>query len=132
MQFPTLLPRFLEAGVLESFKSAALGETIRACAEQFRGKGTLNLAEVLPHEEDDPALFRLLSRLSCKEEFTEEQACTALDDSVRRLRKRALKERLDALHARIREADQSRQADLMRQLSLEMQRLLDEKKALLC
>jgi DNA primase len=132
MQFPSLLPRFIEAGVLESFKSAALGETIRACVEQFRDKGSLNLSEVLPHEADDPALFRLLSRLSCKEEFTEEQASTALDDSVRRLRTRALKERLDALHARIREADQSRQDDLMRQLSREMQRLLDEKKALLC
>ena len=132
IQFPSLLPRFTEAGVLGSFKSASLGETIRELAEHYRDGETLNLSEVLPEEPSDPRLFRLLTRLSCREEFTEEQAVTALDDSVRRLKKRALKERMDGLNKRIQEADQSQQADLRTQLSLEMQRLLEEKKALLC
>jgi hypothetical protein len=79
----------------------------------------------------DPRLFSLLTRLSCREEFTEDQAVTALDDSVRRLKKRALKERMDGLNKQIQEADRGQQADLRTQLSLEMQRLLEEKKALL-
>ncbi len=132
IQFPSLLPRFTEAGVLGSFKSASLGETIRVLAELYKDGDTLNLSEVLPEEPSDPRLFRLLTRLSCREEFTEEQAVTALDDSVRRLKKRALKERMDGLNKRIQEADQSQQRDLKTQLSLEMQRLLKEKKALLC
>lgn len=132
IQFPSLLPGFTEAGVLGSFKSASLGETIRGLAELYRDGETLNLSEVLPEEPSDPRLFRLLTRLSCREEFTEEQAVTALDDSVRRLKKRALKERMDGLNKRIQEADQSQQRDLKTQLSLEMQRLLKEKKALLC
>lgn len=132
IQFPSLLPRFTEAGVLGSFRSASLGDTIRELAEHYREGETLNLSEVLPEEPSDPGLFRLLTRLSCREEFTEEQAVRALDDSVRRLKKRALKERMDGLNKRIKEADQSQQADLRQQLSLEMQRLLQEKKALLC
>ncbi len=132
MQFPSLLPRFAEAGVLGSFRSASLGDTIRTFAEHYRDGETLNLSEVLPEEPSDPSLFRLLTSLSCREEFTEKQAVTALDDSVRRLKKRALKERMDGLNKRIQEADQSQQADLRTQLSLEMQRLLEEKKALLC
>jgi DNA primase len=132
LQFPSLLPRFTEAGVLGSFKSASLGNAIRGLAERYTDGETLNLSEVLPEEPSDPGLFRLLTRLSCREEFTEEQAVTALDDSVRRLRQRALKERMDGLNKRIQEADQSQQADLRTQLSVEMQRLLEEKKALLC
>ena len=132
IQFPSLLPRFTEEGVLGSFRSASLGDTIRELAEHYREGETLNLSEVLPEEPSDPGLFRLLTRLSCREEFTEEQAVRALDDSVRRLKKRALKERMDGLNKRIKEADQSQQADLRQQLSLEMQRLLQEKKALLC
>lgn len=132
IQFPSLLPEFTEAGVLGSFRSASLGDTIRELAEHYRDGEPLNLSEVLPEELSDPGLFRLLTRLSCREEFTEEQAVTALDDSVRRLKKRALKERMDGLNKRIQEADQSQQADLRTQLSLEMQRLLQEKKALLC
>ena len=115
-----------------TFKSASLGETIRGLTELYRDGETLNLSEVLPEEPSDPRLFRLLTRLSCREEFTEEQAVTALDDSVRRLKKRALKERMDGLNKRIQEADQNQQRDLKTQLSLEMQRLLKEKKALLC
>jgi DNA primase len=132
MQFPSLIPRFTEAEVLGSFKSVSLRETLHGFAEHYQARETLNLSEVLPEEEKDPRLFRLLSSLSCREEFTEEQAATALDDSIRRLRKRALKERLEGLNQRIREADQSRQPDLMAKLALEMQRLLEEKKALLC
>jgi len=132
IQFPSLLPRFTEAGVLGSFKSASLGETIRELAERYKDGETLNLSEILPEEPNDPRLFHLLTRLSCREEFTEEQAVTALDDSVRRLKKRALKERMDGLNKRIRDADLSEQRDLRTQLSLEMQRLLEEKKALLC
>lgn len=132
MQFPSLLPRFIDAEVLGSFKSAALADMIQAFATHYRNRGSLNLSEVLPEEADDPGLFHLLSSLSCREEFTEDQAVTALEDSIRRLRKRALKERLDALHERIRQADRHRQTELITQLSHEMQRLLDEKKALLC
>ena len=132
MQFPYLLPKFKEAEVLGSFKSASLGAAIQAFAEQYSVSGKLDLSEALPEEPKDTRLFRLLASLSCKEEFTEEQAVTALDDSVRRVKKRSLKERLDGLNKRIREADQSRQTDLRSQLSLEMQRLLEEKKALLC
>lgn len=132
IQFPSLLPRFIEAGVLGSFRSASLGDTIRELAEHYRDGETLNLSEILPEEPSDPGLFRLLTRLSCREEFTEEQAVRALDDSVRRLKKRALKERMDGLNKKIQEADQSQHADLRTQLSLEMQRLLQEKKALLC
>ena len=132
IQFPSLLPRFTEAGVLGTFKSASLAETIRELAGHYREGETLNLSEVLPEERSDPRLFRLLTRLSCRQEFTEEEAVTALDDSVRRLKKRALRERMDGLNKRIQEADQSRQGDLRTQLSLEMQRLLEEKKALLC
>jgi len=132
IQFPSLLPRFTEAGVLGAFKSTSLGDTIRELAEHYTEGETLNLSEVLPEEPSDPRLFSLLTRLSCREEFTEEQAVTALDDSVRRLKKRTLKERMDSLNKRIQEADQSREADLRTQLSLEMQRLLKEKKALLC
>jgi len=39
---------------------------------------------------------------------------------------------MDGLNKKIQEADQSQHADLRTQLSLEMQRLLQEKKALLC
>jgi len=39
---------------------------------------------------------------------------------------------MDGLNKRIRDADLSEQRDLRTQLSLEMQRLLEEKKALLC
>ena len=132
MQFPSLLPRFAEAEALGSFKIAPLRDAIRTFTDQYRAKGTLNLAELLPEEGDAPGLFRLLTSLSCKEEFTEEQAVAALDDSVRRLKKRALKERLDSLNKKIQEADRHRQSDLRTQLSLEMHRLLEEKKALLC
>ncbi len=131
MQFPSLLPEFMGAEVLGSFKSASLREALRTFAEHYRERGTLNLSEVLPEERSDPGLFRLLSSLSCREEFTQEEAVTALGDSLRRLRKRALKERLERLNKRIQEADRSRQTDLRTQLSLEMQRLLEEKKALL-
>jgi DNA primase len=132
IQFPSLLPRFTEAGVLGAFKSTSLGDTIRDLAEHYTEGETLNLSEVLPEEPSDPRLFSLLTGSSCREEFTEEQAVTALDDSVRRLKKRALKERMDSLNKRIQEADQSQEADLRTQLSLEMQKLLNEKKALLC
>jgi hypothetical protein len=86
---------------------------------------------VLPRQKDDE-LCRLLAGLSCREEFTEAQAVTALEDSVRRLQKRSLKERLDGLNKKIQEAERSQQTDLQSQLSLEKQRLLEEKKALLC
>ncbi len=132
MQFPSLLPRFAEAEALGSFKAAPLRDAISAFADQYRAKGTVNLAELLPEEGDAPELFRLLTSLSCKEEFTEEQAVAALDDSIRRLKKRVLKERLDSLNRRIREADRRRERDLSTQLSLEMHKLLEEKKALLC
>jgi DNA primase len=132
MQYPSLLSTFNEAEVLGSFKSASLGAAIRTFAEHYEERGTLELSEILRQETQDPKLFQLLTSLSCKEEFTEEQAATALEDSVRRLKKRALKERLDGLNQRIREADQSRQPDLRSELSLEMQKLLEEKKALLC
>jgi DNA primase len=132
MQFPSLLPRFSEEEVLGSFKSAPLGATIRTFAEHYKERGTIDLSEVLPEEPKEPKLFRLLVNLSCREEFTEEQAVIALEDSIRRLRKRALTERLDGLNKRIQEADQSQQTDLRSQLSLEKQRLLEEKKSLLC
>ena len=132
MQFPSLLPRFSEEEVLGSFKSAPLGATVRTFAEHYKERGTIDLSEVLPEEPKEPKLFRLLANLSCREEFTEEQAVIALEDSIRRLRKRALTERLDGLNKRIQEADQSQQTDLRSQLSLEKQRLLEEKKSLLC
>lgn len=132
IQFPPLLPKFTEAEVLGCFKSASLGSAIRTFAEHYKERGTLDLSEVLPEESKEPRLFRLLASLSCKEEFTEEQAATALDDSVRRMKKRALKERLDGINKRIQEAERRQQTDLRSQLSLEMQRLLEEKKALLC
>lgn len=132
LQFPSLLPRFSEAGVLESFKSGSLAEMIRRFAEHHGKRGTFHLSEILSEDREEPELSRLLAGLSCRQEFTEEQAATALEDSVRRLKKKALKERLDGLNRRIREADQNQQADLRTQLSLEMQRLLEEKKTLLC
>jgi DNA primase len=132
MQFPSLLPRFSEEEVLGSFKSAPLGATIRTFVEHYKERGTIDLSEILPEEPKEPKLFRLLANLSCREEFTEEQAVIALEDSVRRLRKRALRERLDGLNKRIQEADQSQQTDLRSQLSLEKQKLLEEKKSLLC
>ncbi len=125
LQFPSLLPGFMESGALDSFKSASLEKTIRRLGEFYRDGEALNLSEVLPEESSEPRLFRLLTSLSCREEFTEEEAGTALDDSVRRLNKKALKERLEGLNRRIREADRSQQTDLM-------QRLLEEKKSLLC
>ncbi len=125
LQFPSLLPGFMASGALETFKSESLETTIRRL-ERCYGQGrALNLSEVLPEESSEPRLFRLLTSLSCRQEFTEEEAQTALGDSVRRLNKRALKERLEALNRRIREADRSQQMELM-------QRLLEEKKSLLC
>jgi DNA primase len=132
IQFPSLLRKFAEAELFGSFKSASLGALVRRLSEHYDARGTLDLSEVLPDETKDTKLFRLLASLSCREEFTEEQAATALEDSIRRLKKRALKERLEGLNKRIQEAEASQQTDLQSQLSLEMQRLLEEKKALLC
>ena len=132
LQFPSLLPRFSQAGVLETFRSVSLAEVIRRFAEHYGKRGPFHLSEILSEDPEEPELSRLLAGLSCREEFTEEQAATALEDSVRRLKKKALKERLDGLNRRIREADQNQQTDLRTQLSLEKQRLLEEKKALLC
>ena len=132
MQFPSLLPKFSEAEVLGSFRSRPLGAAIRTFSEHYKERGTIDLSEILPEEPKEPKLFRLLANLSCREEFTEEQAVRALEDSVRRLKKRALREKLDGLNKRIQEADQGQQTDLRSQLSLEMQRLLEEKKSLLC
>ncbi len=131
LQFPSLLPTFMEMRVLGSFRSSSLREVIEAFGRHYEERGTVDLPEILSEDPESP-LSRLLANLSCRAEFTEAQARKALEDSARRIKTRSLKERLDLLNRRIEEAEKSRRPDLQSELSLEKQRLLEERKALLC
>jgi len=129
VQFPALSAPLCESQVLDSFTEPALKRFLDALSRHYRARGTLNLSEILPMQ-DDPALAGWITGLSCREEFTEAEAAQALDDSIRRIRRKRLQARLKRLNQKIREAEASREKDLQSRLFLEKQRLLDEEKSL--
>ena len=129
IQFPSLTPKFLETNVLESFASSTLKEVVRTFGRLFQQDGTLDLSKVLS-EKADPDLSRLVTSLSCREEFTIKEAVVALNDSIRRIQRKSLRARLKVLNRKIQEAENTRQAELQNHLFQEKQRLLQEEKAL--
>lgn len=130
IQFPYLIPKFMETNVLESFTSSTLKKIIRTFGQYFLQEGTLDLPKVLSTQED-PDLSFLLTSLSCKEEFTQKEAVIALGDSLRRIQKKSLQTRLKTLNKKIQEAENTCQADLQSRLFQEKQRLLQEEETLL-
>ena len=129
IQFPSMISRFMEARVLDRFKAPAAQRVVLDLSDQYNLKGSLDLSELL-NLQDEPETGKMLSWLSCKDEFTLQEALTALDDAVRRILKRDLQERLAALNLQIREAEKEDQPDLQHRLFLEKQRLIREEKAL--
>ncbi len=129
IQYPGLTPLLSEAKVLDSFSDLSLKEFVQAVAIDFRDLGTVNLPEILSRL-DDSELSGLLTSLSCREEFTEQEAETALRDSIRRIQKKNLQARLKRLNQKIREAETLSQKELQSKLFLEKHRLLQEEKAL--
>jgi DNA primase len=130
IQFPLMISRFLETNVLDRFKSQEAQRVILDLSEQHRETRSLELSELLDRQED-PRVARLLSCLSCKEEFTLQEALRAMEDAVHRILKRDLQEKLAALNRQIREAEKGDQRDLQHRLFLEKQKLIREEKALL-
>ncbi len=129
IQYPGLIPQLSDANVLDSFSHAALKEFVRILASDYRTLGTVNLPELLSRQ-DDPDLSALLTALSCREEFTEQEADTALRDSIRRIQKKSLQARLKRLNQKIQEAETQCQKELQSKLTLEKQTLLLEEKSL--
>ncbi len=129
VQFPTMIPRFLEAEVLPSFSNQALKNVVQAFTDHFQERGTLRLEEVITPEEH-PDIYPLLTALSCKEEFTEQEAAIALEDSIHRIKRKSLQGKLKVLNRRIQEAERLQQSDLQSRLFQEKQRLLKQEKAL--
>jgi len=129
IQFPSMISRFMEARVLDRFKAPAAQRVVLDLSDQYNLKGSLDLSELL-NLQDEPETGKMLSWLSCKDEFTLQEALTALDDAVRRILKRDLQERLAALNLQIREAEKEDQPDLQHRLFQEKQRLIREEKAL--
>ncbi len=129
IQFPELSLHLSEANVLDFFTDRSLKRFVELLSTHFRTRGTVNLSEILLLQED-PALSGLLTGLSCREEFTEPEAATALQDSIRRIRRKSLQARLKRLNQKIREAETLSQKDLQSRLFMEKQRLLEEEKAL--
>jgi DNA primase len=129
IQFPELSLHFSEAGVLDFFTDRSLKRFVEVLSEHYQTRGTVNLPEIIPLQED-PVLSGLLTGLSCREEFTEPEALTALQDSIRRIRRKSLQARLKRLNQKIREAETQSQKDLQSRLFVEKQRLLEEEKAL--
>ncbi len=129
IQFPHLIPKFMESQVLDSFDSPALREVILNLERLYRQSGTLQLPDVLKAL-DDPVLTEFLTGLSCREEFEEQEAETALQDTIRRVERKQLRGRLSLLNRKIQEAEEHCQKDLWNRLCEEKQRL-QQKNALL-
>ncbi|MEW6441524.1 MAG: DNA primase [bacterium] len=130
IQFPHMMTRFKETAVLERFRSAAAQKVIRDLEGQCRREGGLNLSEILALQQD-PDVSRLLASLSCRQDLEDREAAGALEDAVRCIQRRDLRDRLSAINSRIREAEQREQGELQNQLFLEKQRLIEEEKGLL-
>jgi DNA primase len=128
IQFPGLSLRLIDPDALECFSNISLRNLVQAIAIQYQERGALNLPELLSSQED-PEVIRLLTDLSCREEFTEPEAITALGDSLRRIRKKNLQARLKMLNQQIRESETLHQDELQNKLFLEKQRLLRGEKA---
>jgi len=130
IQFPEMSARVSEANILDCFSDPALRRFVDGLAAQVREGATVHLPELLSRQED-PTVTTLLTALSCREEFSELEAATALRDSILRIRKKSLQARLKRLNQKIREAETQCRKDLQSRLFLEKQRLLEQEKALL-
>ena len=129
LQYPGLASQLLDAKVIDAFSDVSLRGVAQALSDHFRARGHVDLPEILALQ-DDPGLAQLLTGLSCREEFTEEEAPTALRDSIHRIRRKNLQVRLKRLNRQIGEAANRNEKDLQNRLFLEKQRLLKEEKAL--
>jgi len=129
IQFPSLIPRFIEAKVLESFQSNELRGIIEKFEHHLNRTGDVELPELIA-EVEDPGFSDLLTALSCKEEFTDQEAAVAIEDSIRRIQKKSLKTRLEVLNKKIQEAENRNQTELWNQLCHEKNHLLKQEKAL--
>jgi hypothetical protein len=76
-------------------------------------------------------MAEFLSPLMCAEEFTEEEAARALNDSVRRIRIRILREEAIELNRKIRDAERNQQRDLCVELSLKKHELLKRERQIM-
>jgi hypothetical protein len=128
IQFPALILRLFDTDTLEFFSNISLRNLVQAIGIAYQERGALNLPELLSCQED-PELARLITELSCREEFSEAEAITALGDSLRRMRKKTLQARLKKVNREIREAEILHQRDLQNKLFLEKQNLLKGAKA---
>jgi DNA primase len=128
IQFPALSLQLIDPDALEYFSNTSLKDLVQAIAIEYRKRGALNLPELLSRQED-PEVARLLTGLSCREEFSEPEATTALGDSLRRIRKKNLQARLTKLNQEIREAETLHKNELRNKLFLEKQKLLNGEKA---
>jgi DNA primase len=129
LQYPSLIPRFAESGVLDSFTDTALKPVLRELVEDYlRGAG-LRLSQVLASH-PEPEMVELLTSLSCREEYSSQAAATALEDSVRRILHKGFRERMLLLNREIEQAEKNQQKDLQNRLFREKQRLLQEEKVL--
>jgi len=130
IQYPVLIPRFVESNVLESFSSHTVRVALAAILDVYREEDAVNLSRVLSLQ-TDPKIIRLLTSLSCREEFTREEATVALEDSIRRILRKGFQSRMILLNRRIAEAERNQQGDLQNRLFQEKQSLLEQEKTLL-
>jgi DNA primase len=134
VQFPRLVPEFNELNeryhLLENITNEHVKTIIELIVREYQRSGTLHLPRILAELHTGPAL-ELLSRCACSEEFSNEEAVRALDDSARKILLRGLREEARELNRKIKEAEKKRQLDLCLELSVKKRDLIQRERELM-
>jgi len=80
IQYPFLISRFAESGILDSFSDKALKHMLGELVDDYQREGVLRFPRFLASQQN-PEIVRLLTSLSCREEFTKQEAAAALETS---------------------------------------------------
>ncbi len=127
VQFPHLLDEFKEPAAKRSLVEHIRNEHVRTIIEQIfqehEQTGTISLSRLLARVQGTPAV-ELVSSCACTEEVAPEQALRALNDSMRRMLLRDLREEARDLNRKIREAEKRQQLDVCLELSMKKRELL--------
>jgi len=130
IQHPFLIPRFADSGILESFSDQALKQLLRELVDDYQREGVLRFSRFLASQQN-PEIVSLLTSLSCRDEFTQREAATALGDILKRIMRKSIQTRMMSLNKEIEEAERNQQEDLRSRLFREKLRLLEEEKVFL-
>jgi len=115
---------------LENITNEHVKTIIELIVREYQRSGTLHLPRILAELHTGPAL-ELLSRCACSEEFSNEEAVRALDDSARKILLRGLREEARELNRKIKEAEKKRQLDLCLELSVKKRDLIQRERELM-